>query len=1438
MPTLDAVLTQLHSLSDQEKGLRFERLCVWLLESEPTFAVRRAYRWQEWRERRLARDGVDVGGDIGIDIVAETDDGQPWAVQAKCYRPDSRVSTDDIDSFIACAATSEFSHLLLIATTDQLAPVGLRKLLGARNPGASALRLEDLRELERDDWPAVAQNIRRAVRRPQKMRAHQIAAAADVAMRGFGVTPGQRCASPGPDRGQLLMACGTGKTLTSQRIAEKLRSQRTLVVVPTLSLLEQTLRAWKRNAARRFDAFCFCSDPTVAGRRDDDSDRDVDTVAAPVHTDPERLRAFLATGGRQVVFATYQSLASLTEVFAWGEPADPFDLLIADEAHRSSGRAGSPFGLVCDSVRLPAARRLFMTATARVVTGPARDDLVLSMDDPARYGPVFHRLSFTDAVEQDLLCDYQVLVIAADPGEHQKLVKARRLVSTPEHEVVAADALAVQLAVLRAMKRDGLRRLLSFHSRVKGASTFARDLVATARWRGVADGTLWTQSVSGHMPAGHRRVLLRRLERLDGCERGLLANARCLGEGVDVPAIDAVVFVDPRESVIDIVQAVGRTMRKSPQTGKKRGTVIVPVVVDTDDADTALASSSFGTVWKVLGALRAHDDRLDDELVAMVSARARGRFTGASVPRVSFELPTIALDSRFAAAFSVKVVQVTSYSFDVGLAEFAAHVDAGGDPRTRRQYVTPTGFALGIWVHARRNDRRAGKLSDERVAQLDALGFVWKPLQHTFDRGLAELGDYVRSRGDTRVPSGYVTPTGFELGVWCQVRRTMRKSGQLSDERVAALDALGFIWDQLQHDFERGLAHLAAYVRTHGDARVPQGYVTSTGYQLGTWCGERRKQYRAGRLPEDRVNVLQALGFDWDPARTAYERGLAELRAYVAAQHHARVPDGYRSAAGFGLAKWATLRRSERRLGRLDAARVAELDALGFVWDPLAEDFARGLAELDAYAAAHGTAKVPHKHVTATGFTLGRWCGMLRQSRKAGKISDERRVALDALGFVWAPHQDRFDLGMSELTEYVGLHGSADVPRGYRSPTGFALARWCERQRAEHRRGALGPDRVASLQALGFAFEPGREDPFDTGFAHLHAYVSTHSDAKVPAGYRTPAGFALGTWCNLRRQDRRAGRLSDERVGRLDALGFVWAPHEAAFDRGLAELAAYVQRTGTTRVPRSHRTATGFGLGLWLAAREKELREGRPGADRARKLASLGVVAAPVRDSFERGMAELHDYVPAHDHARVPASYRSPTGFALGKWCSHRRDDRKQGRLAPVRVRALDEVGFVWDLIQDGYATGLRELAAYRDEHEHARVPQHCVTATGFKLGAWCSERRTDRRLGRLAADRQEQLDSLGFVWSVFEERFARSVAELAVYVAEHGDACVPQHYATPTGFRLGAWVSARRADYHRGLLAPERVAELNTLGFIWAVQQPRRRARISTAPHKTRALR
>ena len=291
-----------------------------------------------------------------------------------------------------------------------------------------------------------------------------------------------------------------------------------------------------------------------------------------------------------------------------------FDLAIADESHRVAGDESTVFATILNAEAIKARRRLFMTATPRYYTGRVLQAAqesemeVASMDDPAKFGKVFHRLSFGEAIHRGLLTDYQVAIVGVDDATYREWAKRGVLVRRDD-KITDAQTLASQIGLAKAMRRYDLRRVISFHSRVLRAKRFAADMPDVLAWmpgRERPSGPLWTGFASGEMSAGERHVRLQRLRMLDDGERGLLTNARCLSEGVDVPTLDGVAFIDPRGSEVDIVQAVGRAIRLADD--KTVGTIVIPVFINTDaDPDTALNDSSFKSVWRVIKALRAHD---------------------------------------------------------------------------------------------------------------------------------------------------------------------------------------------------------------------------------------------------------------------------------------------------------------------------------------------------------------------------------------------------------------------------------------------------------------------------------------------------------------------------------------------------------------------------------------------------------------------------------------------------------------------------------------------------------------------------------------------------------------------------------------------------------------------------------------------------------------
>jgi predicted helicase len=381
------VLARLES-EERLRGHGFEQLTKWVLENAPEYAARlgQVWLWADW-------PGNAGRIDAGIDLVAEDRDGGLWAVQAKHYDPAYAIRKADLDSFLSESSRREFSYRLLIATTDHLGPTARRTLEGQEKPVGTLLR-SDLTALGLP-WPRSLSQLRAAKVKPKKPRPHQRRAVRET-MAGLEAA----------DRGQVLMACGTGKTLVTRFLHDEMASKRTLVLVPSLSLLKQSLREWLSVGA--FDYLAVCSDDTVTPDDTDAVVASTNELGVPVTTDPTEIAKFLRRRGGGVMFATYQSSPRITAAQGRGVPG--FDLVVADEAHRCAGPEAGVFATVLDRAKIKARKRVFMTATPRYFTGRVKkaaqdaDWEVASMDDEARFGSVFHRLAFGEAQSRMICC--------------------------------------------------------------------------------------------------------------------------------------------------------------------------------------------------------------------------------------------------------------------------------------------------------------------------------------------------------------------------------------------------------------------------------------------------------------------------------------------------------------------------------------------------------------------------------------------------------------------------------------------------------------------------------------------------------------------------------------------------------------------------------------------------------------------------------------------------------------------------------------------------------------------------------------------------------------------------------------------------------------------------------------------------------------------------
>ena len=627
------------SRTEREKGTYFEELIRTYLRHEPVYTDLYSDVWL------LGEVPVELGVskiDTGIDLVARTrGTGELHAIQCKFYDADYHVQKSDIDSFFTASGQKPFTHRVIVVTSNSWSSNAEAALFN-QQPPVSTIELSDL-ENSQIDWAKFKPKKEPTLKRKFDPRLHQ-QTAIDKVIAGL----------KDKDRGKLIMACGTGKTFTSLKIAEQLagKNKRVLFLVPSLALLSQTLTEWTQQSQVPLHSFAVCSDAEVGKKRKKDDDvvqTFVHELRYPATTDAKRLAEEMAkrhdAHHMSVVFSTYHSIDVLQKAQSKYKLAE-FDLIICDEAHRTTGATfesdiESTFVRVHDAKFIRATKRLYMTATPRIYADIAKakaiqENIALcSMDDENIYGPQLHVITFSEAVELGLLTDYKVIVLTID--EDHVSERLQDLLKDDNNQLKVDDAARI-IGCWKALSKQGLRgELGSDHSPMQRAVAFCQVIEPSngkvhkvsskqisEMFQSVIDAyqqntddtsvTLRCEAahVDGSMNAMEKEAKINWLKAPppDNTCR-VLSNVRCLSEGVDVPALDAVLFLSPRSSQVEVVQSVGRVMRTCP--GKKLGYVILPVVIPHGmQAHEALNDNKvYKVVWEVLQALRSHDDRFD-----------------------------------------------------------------------------------------------------------------------------------------------------------------------------------------------------------------------------------------------------------------------------------------------------------------------------------------------------------------------------------------------------------------------------------------------------------------------------------------------------------------------------------------------------------------------------------------------------------------------------------------------------------------------------------------------------------------------------------------------------------------------------------------------------------------------------------------------------------
>lgn len=1114
----------LKTFSDKtfEKGFQFEVLVKWWLKNDPFWKnhlIQSTIKlWNESPHRQ--------GRDIGIDLTAEDHFGNIWAIQAKNWKEQISLPKSEIDKFLSASNTRKFNKRLLVTTTSTISANALTAM-EQQEKEAKRVTINELRE-SNVDWQLFLDNPKALATKSCKIPFPHQKLAIENTVAGLLKNK----------RGQLIMACGSGKTITAQRIDEKLNSKLSLVLVPSLLLVQQTLKSWREESQKDFLSMAICSDDTVGNDSAIGRARD---LSIPVTTDSREIKEFLKSKGRKVIFSTYQSSAKIAKAIKGTNYK--FDLVIADEAHRLAGNVDKEYGTVLQKNLLPSQHYLFMTATPRIFTtnirnaASARGVEIFSMDDETVFGKPLHTYSFNEAIKDKVLTDYRVVVVGVDNPMIEDMIKQRELVKAGETNM-DARTLASHIGLAKAMHEYDLNRVISFHSKIKTAAHFASSHSKIRDWMNdphLNTTKLRTFTLSGQDSSQERKRVLNQLSLIDKNTHGLLTNARCLTEGVDVPTLDGIAFIDPRSSQVDIVQAVGRAIRKGG-ADKKYGYIIIPVFLSKSDMENEnISDVSFQPIWNVINALQSHDSHLAEEINNLrINLSKTGKIAELS-SKLIIDLP-LKVSNKFAEHLKIKILIKSSedwyenFGHIISFYEKNRHLNI---PTTDDHYKS-----LVIWIRQQRQRYKKKQLSKKKIALLEGInGWTWDPFDLAWSTGYQNLLNYVSENGHARPPAQFVNEDGYAIGRWVSKQR--KRKAFLSSEKLDALEKLEqWSWDPNLDDWNLAYEAILEFVRIHGTSKTPSRYKYGpNNYSLGQWVKAQR--YNRDNLDKNQIRKLESLpDWSWNPLEDSWERGFNELQKYYSEFNDANVPSKYVTADNFKLGLWVGHIRTKKRI--LSSRKKRSLEALkGWNWHSKDYVWMQNFNSLSEYVKKYGN--MPSKDFTDEKVgRLGRWVHHQRNFYKKNQLSPKRIELLESIsGWEWYKQESDWDNAFNILQEFLLTYNR--YPKDKEKHMNKSIGAWVYKQKKD--RDKLSSNQVIKLESLDNWLWRGEKESIDfqNGILSLMEFHKENGHINIPNDYKGSNSFNLRSWVHSQRNRKKRGTLTTEQVKALEDIpGWRW----------------------------------------------------------------------------------------------------------------------------------------------------------------------------------------------------------------------------------------------------------------------------------------------------------
>ena len=959
-------------------------------------------------------------------------------------------------------------------------------------------------------------------------------------------------------------------------------------------------------------------------------------------------------------------------------PNEYFDLGIFDEAHKTAGRDDRSYAFALDNARLPIKKRLFCTATPRHYNplkqgkeGEAQ--IVFSMDRPEIYGQQVYQLSFGEAARREIICGYKVIVSVITSEMVTKELLNQGEVSI-NGDAVDARQVANQIALRDAVSKYGVSKIFTFHNTVKSAASFVSNGSEGIRTHLPEYGSY---HISGRMTTAHRESVMRDFRQ---SPRAIMSNARCLTEGVDVPAVDMVAFLSPRRSRIDIIQATGRAMRRS--MGKSLGYILVPLYVEIasdESVEEAVSRSKFDEVWDVLQSLQEQDDVLSENIRNYAEQKGcAGKDNSHSFgDRVDFIATEVSLRSIIDAV-EARCLERLCSPWDIWFGKLKSFKEQFGHSNVPR---SGDNAQLSSWVSWQRQHKKQGKLNSDQERRLNEVGIKWDVYDASWEEQYEDLLQYKKLHGNCNVPRGK-EPTR-QLGKWLSHQRTAKKVGKLNSDQERRLNEVGIKWDVYDAGWEEQYEDLLQYKKLHGNCNVP--YEWKENIKLSNWVSTQRQHAKKGKLSLDHERQLNEVGFTWSKAVNLNEMGSTWGNAVNIVSWEDRFEELLQYKKVYGncnvsskvvetrqLGNWVIRQRQLKKKGKLDSDHERLLNEEGFRWEAdnivSWEDRFEGLLQ---YKKVYGNCNVPQRW--SENKKLANWVETQRKFKKRGELDSDHERLLNEAGFRWkADNIVSWEYRFEELLQYKKLYGNCDVPVTF--PDNRELGNWVNSQRKLKKKGKISADNERQLSEAGFNWKYFDIISWEDRFEALLQYKKVYGNCNVPS--KMVETRQLGNWVVRLRQLKKKGKLDSDHERQLNAEGFRWeADNIVSWEDRFEELLQYKKTHGNCEVP--EQWSENIQLGTWVKWQRWLKKKGKLSLDHEHQLNEAGFRWEDIDIIvWEKRFEELLQYKKLYGNCDVPQ--RQGENRQLSIWVNWQRRLKKKGKLSLDHERLLNEVGFRW----------------------------------------------------------------------------------------------------------------------------------------------------------------